>query len=137
MKSIRSTIALGGLLVMTVFAQGPMREGRWEITTQMEMPNMPVKMPAMKNTQCVTKEQLKDPAKALPGPPPDRSSGCTVSDYKADGNKATWKMTCPQMTGTGEITFKDDSYDGLMKLATPQGEMTMKLSAKRLGDCTP
>jgi hypothetical protein len=46
-------------------------------------------------------------------------------------------MACPDMTGTGEITFKGDTYDGLMKVTSSQGEMSMKMSAKRLGDCTP
>ena len=137
MKSIKVTIALCGMIAAAVSAQGPMREGRWEVTMQMQMPNMPMQMPAMKNSQCITKEQLQDPSKGLPSASPDRNNSCTVSDYKADGNKVTWKMACPDMTGTGEITFKGDTYDGLMKLTSSQGEMSMKMSAKRLGDCTP
>lgn len=134
MKSIRMAIVVCGLAVTVVSAQGPMREGRWETTMQMQMPGMPVQMPPVKNTQCVTKAQLQDPSKGLPsGPDPT----CKVSDYKAEGNKVTWKMACTDMTGTGEITFKGDSYDGLIKLAAKQGEMAMKLSSKRLGDCAP
>jgi hypothetical protein len=130
-------MALCGLLATTVSGQGPMREGRWEITMQMQMPNMPVQMPPMKNTQCITKEQLQDPSKGLPSASASANNSCTVSDYKADGNKVIWKMACPDMTGTGEITFKGDTYDGLMKVTSSQGEMSMKMSAKRLGDCTP
>lgn len=137
MKSIRMAMVVCTLAVTVVSAQGPMREGRWEVTMQMQMPTMPVQMPPMKNTQCITKEQLQDPSKALPNASPDRTGGCKVSDYKADGNKVTWKMACTEMTGTGEMTFTGDSYDGLMKLATQQGEMAMKMSGKRLGDCTP
>ena len=135
MKSIRMVMVVCGLAMTVVSAQGPMREGRWETTMQMQMPGM--QMPAMKNTQCVTKEQLQDPSRGLPSASPDPKSGCKVSDYKADGNKVTWKMACTEMTGTGEIMFKGDSYDGLMKVTSPKGEMAMKLSAKRLGDCTP
>ena len=126
------------------YAQTPMRPGRWEVTTQMQMPNMPVQMPAMKTTQCVTPEQLKDPANAVPrGPQNGRgrpNQDCKVSDYKASGNKVTWNMSCsaPQaMTGTGEMTFVDDTYTATMKMQSPQGEMEMKMSGKRLGDCTP
>ena len=32
---------------------------------EMDMPNMPVKMPAMESVRCVTPEQAKDPANAL------------------------------------------------------------------------
>ena len=51
-----------------------------------------------------------------------------------------WKVSCgpPQeMTGTGEMTFANDSYTGTMKMTSTQGELTMKMSGKRLGDCTP
>ncbi|MDO8484538.1 MAG: DUF3617 family protein [Candidatus Limnocylindrales bacterium] len=136
MKLIAMTMSLCAVLVTAVSAQGPMRAGRWEITTQMQMPNMPVQMPAMKTMQCITKEQLESSSKGLPTAADGRSS-CKVSDYKVDGNKVTWNMECPDMTGTGEITFKADTYEGLMKLTTKQGDMSMKMSANRLGECAP
>jgi hypothetical protein len=40
------------------------------------------------------------------------------------------------MTGTGEMTFGDDSYTGTMKMNMAQGAMSMKMEGKRLGDCT-
>ncbi len=103
---------------------------------QVQMPNVPAQMPAMKTTQCITKEQLESPSKGLPGSPDGRSS-CKVSDYRVDGNKVTWSMACPDMTGTGEITYKADTYEGVMRLTTKQGAMSMKMSATRLGDCAP
>jgi hypothetical protein len=127
-----------------VHAQTPMRPGRWEVTMQMQMPNLPVQMPEMKTTQCVTPEQLKDPASTVPrGPQGNRGStnqDCKVSDYKASGNKVTWNMSCttPEpMSSSGEMTFADDSYTGTMTMKSPQGDMSMKLSGKRLGECTP
>jgi hypothetical protein len=134
---------LMALLVVTTvavspaLAQTPMRDGQWEVTMQMEMPGMPMQMPAMKSMQCVTKEQLKDPGNALPKGPD--SKDCKVSDYKAEGSKVSWKMACTgaqKMSGSGEIAFKGDSYDGAMTMTMdPQGEMKMKLSGKRVGDC--
>lgn len=122
-------------------AQSPIRPGRWEVVMQMDMPNMPIKMPEMKTTQCVTPEQAKDPANSLPRGPDGRGgkNDCKVSDYKVSGQTVTWKMACtsPQaMTSTGEMTFTDDSYAGTMKMNSPQGDMMMKVSGKRLGDCT-
>ncbi|MEQ1897408.1 MAG: DUF3617 family protein [Vicinamibacterales bacterium] len=136
MKLFAVTMGLGAILVTAVSAQGPMREGRWEITMQMQMPNMPVQMPAMKSAQCITKAQLEGSSKGLPTSP-DGNNSCKVSDYKADGNKVTWNMACPDMTGTGAITFKADTYEGLMKLTSKQGDMSMKMSARRLGECKP
>jgi hypothetical protein len=133
-------IAAVAAAATVVIGQSPIRPGRWEVTMQMQMPNMPAQMPEMKMTQCVTPEQVKDPANALPRPESGRGgSDCKVSDYKQSGNTVTWKMACTkpqQMTSTGEMTFTDDSYSGTMKNVMPQGEMTMKMSGKRIGDCT-
>jgi hypothetical protein len=135
-----------GAIALTVFvmalsspalAQTPVRDGRWEITTEMDMPGMPMKMPAMKTTQCITKEQANDPNAAVPQSQ-DKNNACKVSDYKVAGNKVTWAMKCEgktPMSGTGEITYATDSYDGWMKMTMASGDMTMKYKAKRLGDC--
>jgi Protein of unknown function (DUF3617) len=122
-----------------VVAQGTMRPGRWEITSQMEMAGSPVQMPPMKTTRCVTPEEAKDPASLQQGPGRGGKNDCKVTDQKQSGNTLSWKMACaaPQsMTGTGEITLTDDSYTGTMKMTTPQGSMSMKMDGKRLGDCT-
>ena len=137
-----SCIALVFLVGATIAAQSPIRPGQWEVVMQMDMPNMPLKMPEMKTTQCVTPGQAKDPASALPsGPQAGRGgkSDCKVSDYKVSGQTVTWKVACtmPQpITSTGEMTFTDDSYAGTMKMNTPQGDMNMKVSGTRLGECT-
>lgn len=118
--------------------RSPMREGRWEITVHMDMPGMPMKLPPQKVVQCITKKQLEDPGGAVPGGPAGGTNPCKVTDHKVDGNKITWSMTCaePQpMTGTGEIRVEGDTYTGSMKMTGPQGQMSMKYDAKRLGDC--
>ena len=136
-----SSVVLVALAGAAIAAQSPIRPGQWEVVMQMDMPNMPVKMPEMKTTQCVTPEQAKDPASALPsGPQAGRGgkSDCKVSDYNVTGNTVTWKMACTTpmaVTSTGEMTFTDDSYNGTMKMNTAQGDMAMKVSGKRLGDC--
>ena len=122
-----------------VSAQGPRRDGRWEVTMEMEMPGMPMKMPPMKTIQCVTKEQADDPNQSVPKGQPDKNGDCKVSDYKVAGNKVTWTTTCTgknASTSTGEMTYAGDSYTGVMKTKTGDTEMTMKYAGKRLGDCT-
>jgi hypothetical protein len=96
----------------------------------------------MKSTQCVTPEQLKDPATALSqgfGGGAAGQTDCKVSDYKMTGGTATWQMSCtkPQaLTSTGEVTFTNDTYNGTITTNMAQGAMTMKVAGKRLGDCT-
>src|SRR5688572_13828231 len=117
-------------LSVSALAQGPRRDGRWEVKTEMEMPGMPMKMPAITTTQCITKEQAEDPQRSLPqgrGAP----NNCKVSDYKVTGNKVTWSMKCEgqdAMSGTGEITYGDNTYEGVMKMDRQGQIMTMKYS---------
>jgi hypothetical protein len=39
------------------------------------------------------------------------------------------------MSGTGEITSGENTYDGVMKMERQGQAMTMKYTGKRLGDC--
>ena len=143
MKTV-SVVALAMLAAAAVIAQSGMRPGQWEITSQMQMPNMPAgfQMPSSKMTQCITGEQAKDPVSAVPRQGRGRGGkdDCKFSDYKTTGNTTTFTMACTspdKMTGTGEMTFAgDDSYTSTMKMVMAQGEMTMKTTGKRIGDCT-
>ena len=61
-----------------VFAQGPgpRRDGNWDVTIEMQMPNMP-NMPqgmTIRPSSRYRKEQAADPSKAMPTPP-QRSAG--------------------------------------------------------------
>jgi Protein of unknown function (DUF3617) len=130
-------LAVAVTAVSVTAQNSPMRAGRWEVTIQMEMPNMPVAMPAMKNVRCVTQQEIDSPNKGLPSGSKNPND-CKVSDYKVSGNTVTWAMACtgPTMTGTGELRFTGDAYEGAMKMMMEQQQMTMKMSGKRLGDCT-
>ncbi len=138
MKPLRIVVLLVCVVaVSSVVAQGPMREGEWETTVEVQMANMPMKMPAMKSTKCLTVADIKDPNTALPTGP-DAKTSCKVTDQKTEGNKVTWKVACTapmEMTGNGEILFVGDTYTGVAKMTMAVGEMTMNYSGKRLGDC--
>jgi hypothetical protein len=138
MRSLPLSLTIAGaVLVSSLAAQAPMREGQWETTVQMQMAAMPVAMPPMTSSRCVTAEDIKDPSRSLPTGP-DAKSSCKVSDYKTEGSKVTWKVACdsPQkMSGSGELLFAGDTYAGAAKLTMELGEITMKYSGKRLGDC--
>lgn len=139
MTSSRIALVACALLVTPLLAQNaqnPMREGEWEVTVQMEMPGLPTKMPEIRTTQCITSEQLKDPASAIPTTP---GSDCKVTDQKIEGNKVSWKMACTgaqAMTGDGELLFEGDTYRGTINANMEQGQMTMKMAGKRLGACS-
>jgi hypothetical protein len=136
-------LAIAASVSFIAQAQGPRRDGRWEIKTEIDMPGMPQGMPPMTSIQCITPEQAKDPQKAMPQGGRGRggrgaTDDCKLSDYKVDGNKVSWSMKCDaqQMSGTGEFVYAGDTYTGTMKMDRGGQAMTMKYSGKRLGDCT-
>jgi hypothetical protein len=116
---------------------GPRRDGNWEVTLEMQMPGMPMTMPAQTIMQCITPQQAADPQNLAP-PSGRGQSSCKVSDYKVDGNKVTFSLSCPNegMTGTAEFIYTADSYAGTMKMNMQGQSMSMKYTGKRLGDCT-
>jgi hypothetical protein len=136
----RRTLALTAAALAiagTIVAQGPRRDGRWQVTIEMQMAGMT--MPPQTATQCITPEDAKDPQKAMPQGGRGATPGdCKISDYKVDGNKVTWSMSCARdkMSGSGEFLYSGDTYTGIMKMSAEGQEMTMKYSGKRLGDCT-
>ena len=115
-----------------------MKEGKWDITMEFDMPGMPVKMKPMTMSQCLTKEDVADPNKSLPKGN-SKNDDCKVSETKVEGNKVTWTVKCKEqnVTSKGEMTYAGDSYKGTIKTSMEGGfESTMKLSGKRAGDCT-
>jgi hypothetical protein len=125
------------LLAFSAFAadapKNPMKPGKWEVTTQMDMPGM--QMPARTFTKCVTKEEAENAENSVPRGRQD--AACKLSDVKVEGNTISWKMNCPerQMTGEGKATYEGDTYTGEMHVKSADHEMTIKYTGKRLGDC--
>lgn len=143
---------LAGLIALGVFTPAPaaaqappMEPGMWAISVRMNMPNMPVEMPPITTSRCVTPDMLASrddffaggPMAGPAGADPDQND-CMVQDYEVEGQTMRWTMVCTQpqaLTMQGEITFSDTRYTGTMTSTTPQGPMTMDLDAQRTGDC--
>lgn len=113
-------------------ASSPMKAGKWQTTIQMEVPNMPMKVPPTVTTVCVTKEEAENPQ-----PPKMQNTDCKVNDLKREGNTVSWSMDCPKqkMTGSGKVVYSGDSYDGSMKLQIGEQFLSGKFTGKRVGDC--
>ena len=127
---------LGAMSALLLPAEGadPAPTGeQWEVTSQPKMEGIPVALPSNKVKVCSPKEWTEPPGAA------DERRKCVNSDFKREGSKATWKVTCagpPPMTGDGEITFEgEDSWSGAIRFASRDGAMTVDLSGKRLGSC--
>jgi hypothetical protein len=110
-----------------------MKPGKWEITTQMDMPGM--QMPARTFTKCITKEDVANVESAIPRG--QRDSSCKFSDVKVEGNTVSWKMNCEErhMSGDGKVTYDNDAYTGETHVKSERGDMTIKNSGRRVGEC--
>src|SRR6186997_2267578 len=69
----------------TAAAQG--KDDLWEITSKMEMPGMPMAMPAQTQRVCVAKTGKDDDY--IP-----KRENCRLQDSRRTGNKVTYKMVC-------------------------------------------
>ena len=140
---LRIATVAGAVFALSIaaFAQNVRRDGKWEISMQMEMAGLPAGMPPVVTTQCITPAEANDPQKMAPdmGRGGRGGGNCKVSDYKVDGNKVTYSVKCEgqqPMSGTGEFLYAADSYTGVMTMEMGQrGTMKMKSTGKRLGDC--
>ena len=142
MHHIRTFLLTAVALSAVAHAAAPnMKEGLWEITMKMEMPGMPGGMPPQVMQQCLTKKDLEDPRKTAPGGDPG-DSRCQMTDYKMQGNTATWNMSCKgegAMKGSGSFTYSGTSYTGTNRMTMTEGgntqTMTTHYSGRHLGEC--
>ncbi len=113
-----------------------LQDGKYEITSKVEMPGMPMQVPTVTVTQCLTQQD----------PVPDQSTGdqeCKTIDMKTEGETVTWKMECTQrgqtMQSTGKFVYHGDRFEGTIRMVMgPQaGNMTITtvVLGRRIGAC--
>jgi hypothetical protein len=148
--------ACAAFALVPAFAAGPfdqfkgkVKEGQYEIKTEMEMPGMPAGMgkQARTITHCVTKEDLDRGDFGKGGKNGGMPENCEVKDFNMTGNNASYRMACkandkgsPEMTVDTKMTFRDNGYTMDMKMAMNQGgqvmNMTQHMDSRYLGPCT-
>ena len=122
-----AVVAAVGLGVGTIAAQT--KGDLWQTTSQMSMEGMPMQMPANTVKVCSAKEWKE---------PPGGQKNCKSTNLKTEGNKTTWDVQCtgPSMTGHGEIIRESaDAYNGSIRFTSDQGNMTVKLTGRKIGEC--
>jgi Protein of unknown function (DUF3617) len=140
-KTVLATAIAGIVLLGTsAFARVDLHEGLWEITTKMEMPGMPMQMPARKHTQCLTKKNLLE---TMVPKEQTQEEECKIIDQKISGNTVTWTMKCSgkdAMEATGKNTYHGDTFEGTITMISndpDDGKMKIinHISGKRIGEC--
>lgn len=114
---------------------GPdMNPGKWEITSVTEMKGMPVQIPPVTRTQCLTKNDMV-PQSQQPG------QECQFPSVKVSGNTVSWTMSCSNpgqtMEGKGRVIYEGDQMHGTMNMVMEEAgmEMIVKIKGRRIGDC--
>ncbi len=120
------------LLPGNLMAQVPdLKEGLWEITSSIDEPDMPKEMLRQTYKNCLTKKDYI--------PYKEEDKGCKVTKFDAKGNTVTWTIICKDAegtsTGTGRVTYKGDTFEGLIKFKDPEGEMSMSMKGRWVGKC--
>ncbi len=123
-----------GSIVRSIADSGPnMKDGLWEITIEMEMQGMPMKMPPMTHTQCITRKNAV-PSASQPG------QECKMTENHINGDTVTWQMECDTPEGSakaaGKITYAGDTFKGEIKMKMQGMEMLQHLDGKWVGECS-
>lgn len=135
-----TTIALLMLCSVACQADKPkvdIQEGLWEITTMIKLPGMPMQMPPVKSTQCISQDDLI-PQTQQPDQPDQQ---CDISNMTTTGNTVTYDMVCSSqgntMKANSSITYEKNKMQGNMTATMEPSNMTMTytLTGKRIGDC--
>ncbi len=136
----RSIAVLTAVLLFSasaVHAAPDIVPGMWEITTQVNMPGMPMAMPKNTMKRCLDSKDVVPTTST-------EQEGCTVKDMKVSGNTVTWTIHCETQgmvsTSKGSVTYRGTSFSGTATI-TMTGEMgaqnmTQTMEGKRIGKCT-
>jgi Protein of unknown function (DUF3617) len=127
-----------------------LRPGLYEFTSIADVqlpPDVAARMPpqALARMQqphvsqhCITQTDLDHVSRQLSqGRGGDEASSCKVTEHSIVGNQVTFTSQCPRGTAHFEGSFAADSFQGTMVSSGEQGRnVTVKISAKRVGDCS-
>lgn len=97
----------------------------------MDMPAMPVAMTPHTWTQCLTKKECI----------PQQDKDCKVIKIDSNGDAFTWTVQCKTsdgvMTGNGKMTYRGDTFEDVVTMATSAGRgmgVTQNLRGKWVGN---
>ena len=134
-KILVIAVVLLASISTSIAGSGPnMQEGKWEVTTRMEMPGMSMSMPEVTSTQCLTKKDSVPQGS-------QQGQECKITKTKVDGNTVTWTVKCSgqsgEVTGTGKMIYSGSSFKGTIEMTVVQSntKMISHINGHRIGDC--
>lgn len=128
-------------MLWTASAWAELKEGLWEITTQVEMKGMkgmPQSIPPTTVRQCITKSNPVPQNK-------DKNIDCKTVNLKTSGDTVNYAVECKgsgqEVQTSGTTTYSDKSMNGTSTTSVkikgqPAMKMTSKVKGKYIGPCT-
>lgn len=141
MKKTLTVFAVVLSMFWATSAFAELKEGLWEITTQMEMKGiqgMPQSIPPTTIRQCVTKSNPVPQNK-------DKNFECKTINLNTSGNTVNYTVECKGngqvMRTSGTSTYTGTSMDGTTNTSIkmkgqPEMKMASKTHGKYIGACT-
>lgn len=138
--TLRALLLAAATLLSAIpgFAAPAIQAGEWEFTMTMEGPTMPMAIPPMRFTNCVTR---KSP---IPRQGEQLSKECKIVEQNIAGNIVTYTLRCDSQGMTldniGRAEFNGDTMSGTVKQVMKQGDKIMHttnatMTGKRIGAC--
>lgn len=154
---------LSAIAILAVCLAGPawaddaIKQGKWEFSAEVQVPNMPKLPPGvtlppgikmgqggikMSRTSCVN---AATPMPADIHPPQQQHGQCKVDRLESNGGAVRWDTTCAQPDGTvihaeGVAHYTGDTMEATLKAqvsggGNPQSETTQHITGHYLGPC--
>lgn len=115
-------------LLMPSFSHAAEPGDLWDTTIEIKGGGM--SLPARKQQIC-TPRGVEGP-EAMSA----EDNRCQMTDIQRSPGRFSYKVSCPDGSGTGEMIYQGkDSYTSTMTMTTQGQTMTMKTQGKRVGDC--
>lgn len=130
-------IVAGALIFWATGAGAQLKDGLWEMTTQVEIKGMLHQMPPTTFRQCLTKD---DPVARQP----DGKGECKTTTLKVSGNSVSYTMECKTAEGvmktTGKHTYTGNTMEGTATTkfkmqGQPEMQMVSKMKGTYIGPC--
>ena len=137
MKKVMIAVIVLLSMLYTVGAWAQLKDGLWEMTTQVQITGMTQQIPPATFRQCITKS---DPVPKNQ----DKNFECKTTSQKVSGNTLTYAAECKGkdgvMTTTGQSTYTGNTMDGSASTSfkmkgQPAMQMNSKMKGKYIGPC--
>lgn len=142
-RRILAAALLAGISPAAAHAAGEIKGGKWQFTTQMQLPAQPQSAPGAQppaaGSQPMTRTVCIDPTHPVPA-----EGQCKPYNVKRDGGRISWAMTCNSPQGpvrsTGSGRYAGDTMEATLtaRVPGPNGSLVDapgRITGRYLGAC--